>query len=385
MLFDAENLLLLAAKESGLEDFGGGAFDHDYRKFFASLNASELLREDREQAIKQYIIRMLVNRARMQKDLVDHPEIERIEMLPPVAIVGLPRTGSSKLQRILSASSGLQSLPFWHAHMFGRIPGEPDGGVQQRLQKAKQFEQWISEVVPEFNERHPIHAEEAEEETFLYEACFRSVYFPAMLHAPEYEQWLGEIDFNVSFDYLLTQLKYLQWQFYADKPKPWLLKSPTQLGYEDELTRIFPGGLKMICPHRHPKKVVASSAATLEVFRKLFNKTPDKLKLGQASLQGFSHAMNSHMAWRERNPHIDILDIGFEDITADSVGTAEKVYDFLNIPLSEQARQSIEQWDIDNPREKHGKASYTLENYGLDEQSIDTLFADYTEHFAEYL
>ena len=46
MLFDAENLLLLAAKESGLEDFGGGAFDHDYRKFFASLNASELLRSE---------------------------------------------------------------------------------------------------------------------------------------------------------------------------------------------------------------------------------------------------------------------------------------------------------------------------------------------------
>ena len=84
------------------------------------------MREDREQAIKQYIIRMLVNRARMQKDLVDHPEIERIELLPPVAIVGLPRTGSSKLQRILSASSGLQSLPFWPAHMFGRIPVEPD-------------------------------------------------------------------------------------------------------------------------------------------------------------------------------------------------------------------------------------------------------------------
>ena len=375
----------VAAQESGLTDFGQGEFDHDYRKFIASLNASDFLREDREQAIKRYIVRMLVNRARMQKDLAENPEITQVGLLPPVAIIGLPRTGSSKLQRILSASGGFQSLPFWHAHMFGRIPGEPDGGVRQRLQEAKDFEHWISEVVPEFNERHPIHAEEVDEETFLYEACFRSVYFPAVLRSAEYEQWLGEIDFHPSFDYLLTQLKYLQWQFYADEPKPWLLKTPTQLGHEDELTRVFPTGLKVICPHRHPKQVIASSAATLEVFRRLFNKTPDRRELGQSSLQGFAHTMSRHMAWRERNPDIEILDLGFLEISKDSMGTVEKVYDFLGLSLGEEGRRRIRQWDTDNPREKHGKASYSLESYGLEEQGIDELFADYAEQFSNYL
>lgn len=385
MQFDADDLLRVAAEESGLSDFGSGAFDHDYRKFIASLNTSVFLREDREQAIKRYILRMLVNRARMQKDLTDNPQITDITLLSPVAIIGLPRTGSSKLQRILGAGDGFQGLPFWHAHMFGRIPGEPYGGVRQRLQAARDFERWISEVVPEFNERHPIHAEEVDEETFLYEACFRSVYFPAVLRSPDYEQWLGEVDFHPSFDYLLIQLKYLQWQFYADEPKPWLLKSPTQLGYEDELTRIFPAGLKVICPHRHPKNVIASSAATLEVFRKLFNKTPDRQELGQSSLQGFAHSMRRHLAWRKRNPHIEILDLGFSDVSEDSLGTAEKVYEFLGLTLGEEGRQRIRQWDADNPREKHGKASYSLASYGLEEQGIDELFAEYVEQFAEYL
>jgi len=40
MQFDADDLLRVAAEESGLSDFGSGAFDHEYHKFIASLNTA---------------------------------------------------------------------------------------------------------------------------------------------------------------------------------------------------------------------------------------------------------------------------------------------------------------------------------------------------------
>ena len=81
---------------------------------------------------------------------------------------------------------------------------------------------------------------------------------------------------------------------------------------------------------------------------------------------------------------MEILDLGFQEITNDSIGTARKVCDFLGIELSDEIVQGIKQWDVSNPRNKFGKNEATLEEYGLDVSKVNQIFKPYIEEFGQY-
>ena len=63
---------------------------------------------------------------------------------------------------------------------------------------------------------HPMFVDEPEEEQVLHECTFRSARIAAWFNAPIYSEWLSTQDMAPSYDYLLQQLKYLQWQFHRD-------------------------------------------------------------------------------------------------------------------------------------------------------------------------
>ena len=97
------------------------------------------------------------------------------------------------------------------------------------------------------------------------------------------------------------------------------------------------------------------------------------------------NGMERHMAWREVNPQVEVLDLSFREICVDSLGTAGKIHDFLELPLTANARRRIESWDQENPRHKHGKLELTLEMYGLEERVINAKFGPYREAFGQFL
>jgi hypothetical protein len=87
------------------------------------------------QPFQERVLRLLVNRLWFAKDMAEHPEISDEKIRAPAIIVSLPRSGSTKLHRMLSHSGDFQTLPLWRAHMFARIPGLEDGGTERRIQR----------------------------------------------------------------------------------------------------------------------------------------------------------------------------------------------------------------------------------------------------------
>ena len=123
-----------------------------------------------------------------------------------------------------------------------------------------------------------------------------------------------------------------------------------------------------------------------EDFSKLYNRLPMPLEaFGHMVVDLLHNGMERHMAWREANPQVEVLDLSFREICDDSLGTAEKIHDFLELPLNGDARRRIESWDQENPRHKHGKLELTLEMYGLDERVINAKFGPYREAFGQFL
>lgn len=380
-----EQLLQAARERTGLSDFGGGAqFEEDYRRFATALDL-DAVPENRRERCTEYLINLLMNRLWFEKDLAEHPEILSEPMLPPVAIVSLPRAGTTKLQRILGEMDHFQNLLYWQTHNFARIPGEPDGGREIRRKKAADFLAWLEVVEPNFLQTHPMVTDEVEEEFLLMESSFRSLMLSSAFPAMAYSQWIGSVDLSPAYEYLVKQLKYVQWQFKAEgrEGKPWLLKSPGMLGYEDQLIKTFPRGMKLICPHRAPEEVMPSTARTAQ-YTQFFKHPVESKLLGEPMLAWFGYGLQRYLDWRQRNTSVEILDLSFQEITHDSIGTAQKVCDFLGIALTDEMIARIRAWDVKNPRNKYGKNEATLDEYGFDRDRMREIFKPYTDAFGQY-
>ena len=92
----------------------------------------------------------------MHRDLIMHPEILDEEILPPVFITSLPRTGSTKLHRILGASGDFHAMKFWHAYQFAPLADTATGENDPRIGMAENFLAGLQQRAPKYLEQHPM-------------------------------------------------------------------------------------------------------------------------------------------------------------------------------------------------------------------------------------
>jgi hypothetical protein len=380
-----DGLLKTAQQRTGLSDFGPDDFREGLDVLVEGLNTEAGIRADRwEQVREQRILRLLMNRLWFAKDLNDHPEILDEDLGAPVIMAGLPRTGSTKLHRILAATGGFQVLRFWSANMFARIPGEPDGGRARRIHETRAQEKWMYEASPGLHHGHPLYTDEAEEDQWIMEATFRHPVIFGLFDSPKYAKWIAQADMQPTFDYFLKQLKYLQWQF-GERGKPWLIKTPPHLGSEEFLTGIFDKKPSFIFTHRDPAKCISSIVSTVMVMRMLYTDRDTSHTFGAGALAVFSHCANEHMKWRDTKPDNPMLDLGFRDITEHGVDTVRKVYAFLGMPFTDEAARGAQQWEAANPKDKHGKAAYSAAALGSTDEDIRRAFTTYIDRYSAYI
>ncbi|WP_340317707.1 sulfotransferase family protein [Rhizorhabdus argentea] len=382
-VLDAQELLQLAQDRTGLSDFGPEDFREGLDMLVKGVNADVVVRPDRVEHLRENILRLLINRLWFQKDLADHPEILDEVIDAPIIITSLPRTGSTKLQRLLAASGDFQLVEYWKGHMFARIPGAPDGGREQRIAETRAYEKWLYEVSPDMITGHPVFTDEAEEEMQLFEYSFRTPAL-AVFGSASYFGWLLGADPTPAYDYLKTQLQYLQWQNPENRKKPWLLKTPIHFGLEPQVNRIFDNP-RFIVTHRDPIKCIPSIAGVSHNWHMLYADVEPDLTGGEAMITYFGKSAVDHLAWRDSDLERQILDIGFSDITSNDGEVVRRIYEEFGLPLTEKSQQGMREWSERNPRNKHGGHSYSAAKFGTTDDVIRTSFADYIDRFAPLL
>lgn len=382
-VLDAQELLQVARDRTGLSDFGPDDFREGLDMLVQGVNADVAVRPDRVEHLRENVLRLLINRLWFQKDLAEHPEIMDEVIDAPIIITSMPRTGSTKLQRLLGASGDFQLVEYWKGHMFARIPGAPDAGREQRIAETRAYEKWLYEVSPDMITGHPVFTDEAEEEMQLFEYAFRT---GAMMvfGSSSFFGWLLSADPTPAYDYLKMQLQYLQWQNPQDRKKPWLLKTPIHFGLEKQLNRIFDNP-RFLVTHRDPVKCVPSIAGIAYNWHLLYADVEPDLTGGEAMTAYYGQSADDHLAWRDNDPNLQILDIAFSDITSNDEAVVRRIYEAFGLPLTEKSLQGMRDWSQRNPRNKHGGHSYSAEKFGTTDEAIRTRFADYIDRFAPLL
>ncbi len=111
----AEELMDAARGATGLADFGEDSFREGLEMLAASLEAEAGLNETGRAASRSRLIGLLSNRLRIEDWIRQHPEVESEEVVAPIVVLGLPRTGSTALASLLTKDPGTRYLRTWES------------------------------------------------------------------------------------------------------------------------------------------------------------------------------------------------------------------------------------------------------------------------------
>jgi Sulfotransferase family len=384
-MLSAEQLLDDARRDAGLDDYGEMGFAEGLQVLVKSVNEEAGLKPEREAAVRCELVRVLVNRLRMHDQVARHPEILDEVLLPPIFITSLPRTGSTKVQRMLAATGNFNALVFWQGYNFAPFPGANGAGADPRIADAERYLQSMHEQAPGFHRYHPMFADEVDEEVWLLDANFNSLYMHAgFLNVPTYVDWVLAGDGLAAFRDLRMQIQFLQWQHYRGMNRRWVFKSPSLFGFEPAYAAVFEG-TDFIVAHRHPAAAMPSLCALFCGVRALYNEGDFAQMAGPAMLHNCGEGLKRHLAWRAQCPEDKVLDVRFDEIVGSELELMRRIYVFLGMEFTSTAEANLVAWLEKDATRGHERCTATLADFGMTPELIAEQLAGYIDRYAAYI
>lgn len=376
---DEEAILSEARRRAGRSDFGDPFFREPLRVLLTSLREEAGLHAAGAASQRERIVGSLVARLRAEDLRRRHPEIEEEILEPPVVIVGLARTGTTRLHRLLASGGAWQVARWWEVRHPAPFPGSDWRREDPRIAAAHEEIRLTLEAVPELAAVHPWDAEGADEEIMLLEHAFMSHVPESAANVPSYRSWLDRQDLVPAYRDLARWLRLLQWQKKQSGRREgsrWLLKAPFHLGYVDALFEVLPGA-RLVLTHRDPLETIPSAASMYGALWALARDDVDPQEVGRQVVERYSRALDRCMEARRRYPAERFLDVDYSDVTRDPLGEAARIHRWLGVPLPAPARASMERWLAENARDRRAAHHYDPATFGYTERQLAAQFAAY--------
>lgn len=317
--------------------------------------------------------RWLVNRLRYEADLDKHPEILDQDVSDPIVVLGLPRSGTTKLQRFLSADTNLQATPAWMMWNPAPFPGERRGDPSPRIEWAARMMSVVSNTGETYQKMHDFQAREADESSFVPLANFD--YVMQFTTAPDHQflHWARSVNRVSPLSFLKRMLQYLQWQS-GGRRGPWLLKNPGHTGEVTEMLEVFPNATFVISQRDLASTMGSSFRMMGEILIHTFDK-PEPRRYADETVEYWSYELSRYQKQRrELGARLRIVDAPYNRCVSDALSVAREVYELAGLPWTPSGEAGMRQWDIDNPRHKLGSYGYNLEDYGWSAAKVEEAF-----------
>jgi hypothetical protein len=372
-------LLEEARRKTGLADFGDQTFREPLRRLLESMEAEARLNPLGRVAARQDLIRLLVNRLRMEADRKAHPQIAAEEVRRPLIITGLPRTGTTLLHNLLALDPAHRVPLTWETMHPSPPPETATYLTDWRIRVAERQVRWFHRLVKDFNRIHPVEVRLPEECLVIFSHSFLSYQFETTHRLPSYLGWLEAQDLRPAYQVHRRFLQYLQWRCPGER---WVLKAPAHLFDLEAMFSVYPDAA-VIVTHRDPLQVAASNASLTAVLRSAFSDEVDPLEVGEECSRRWAEGIGRSLRSRDRGcaPPEQFLDLYYRDLTRDPLATVRRVYDHFQLRFSEGLEESIRRYLAKNPKDKYGTHRYTLEEFGLDPEREKERYRPYRERF----
>jgi hypothetical protein len=357
-----DDLIAAARAAEKLHDLGAPDLE-PLERMVASIEAEASLNPLGRFATRERLVQVLRNRLRFTELSRRHPEISAVALEPPVVIAGLQRTGTTLLHRLLAADPRVRSLASWEAlnpapFLSGR--GDPRPGLARRAEAGLR---WLS---PDFFAVHPVEADAPEEDVLLLEHAFLSTVAEATLRVPSFSAWLESTDQRPAYVLMGRLLQLLTWQH---GPSRWVLKTPHHLEWLDVLWDVFPGAT-VVMTHRDPLVTAGSFCSMVAHGRGVMSDVVDPAEIGRDWLEKLGRMTDRALDAREARGDRGVIDVRYEALMADPVGTVRRVREAAGLPCDAEADAATQAAMARMPKDRHGAHRYALDDFGLDEAKV---------------
>ncbi|WP_183094920.1 sulfotransferase family protein [Nocardioides stalactiti] len=361
-----------AIRTTGLSDFGGTAHEEGLRLLVDDLASPEAgLTPIGNYFHRSEVKSALVGRLMTEARFAEFPEHADVAIDRPIFVVGLPRTGTTALHRLLCADPGHQGLELWLTQFPQPRPPRETWEADPIFNAMQGAFQQHHVSNPEFMGIHYMDATSPEECWRLLRQTGKSISYESLANVPRYSEWLAGQDWTDAYE---RHRQNLQLVGLHDQEKRWVLKNPSHLVALDALMKVYPDAL-IVTTRRDPVTSIASACslsaeATADMSTTFVGKTIGSTQLGmlERSWQAFTSA-------RKNYDPAQFVDVDYKGFVTDPVGTVEGIYDAFGIEWSAAARAEVGRIDAES---RTGKArpshKYDLADYGLTEDQVRAAF-----------
>ena len=367
---NAEALLQKAAAQTGLSDFGDDAFREPYELLLQSLRDEAQLNKQGVIMLQRTILRLLVNRLLTEQAFAANPEMAETPIERPLYILGFPRTGTTLLHNLLSRDPAARWLRLWE----GLHPAPPPESLEDdpRIAQTEEFVAGFEKIAPRLASAHKLNATGPEECLWLIEHTFADFIFELRANIPSYSDWLAGHEADaVWYRYYRRQLQMLSWKC---RGIHWVCKAPRHLPGLGGLLSVLPDA-RIVQTHRGAENVLPSICSLCEITRSAASDVVDKAAIGAHWHQRLLEIERRSSEVRAAADPAQFLDVQYADLVADPIGTVRRIYEHHGCDYSDEFENGMKQWLADNRQHKHGAHRYSLEEYGLDAQTVRSDFA----------
>lgn len=372
--FDAGELIQEAATQTGFEDFGSLPYRAGLDALLATYDAFVMDPEGRQRC-RDRVLTLLTTRLKCENAFKTIPEIHQQEIVAPIFVTGLPRSGTSALLNLLVAAPGNRGVLQWEVQFPDPWPGSSPGDEDPRYPYlVKALEETRDS---EFAKIHYIDADTPEECVLLHAFALHGVQLGFEIMLEPYQGWLLSQDLEPLYAYQKKQLQMLNWR---NPGQQWMLKAPAHMWGIDAILSVFPDARFVWC-HRDPRLVVPSISSMNRVLLDMYlgdTSHIDQASMGRSVMEWYAMSLERGLEQRSKLPSELFLDCSQREFVQQPLQLVERVYEAFGLTLANDDRLAMQAHIDANPKGKHGRHEYDLASFGLTREMIDARFAFYT-------
>ena len=332
--------------------------------------------------------RFLRNNAELARERRQHPEIEREEVTRPVFIVGINRTGTTYLHRLMS-----RDTRFWALRLYEYVePTLPTGeyaavaGTSHDPRRARTEEALrASDVFKVFEGVHDFDIDEPEEDFPILRMAFSAWVSTTRFHIPEFGRWLAVNGSWNAYAFHHRTMQHFAWQRRQCQPEhqgQWLFKMPFHLMELEALIKTYPDAV-FIQTHREPSQFMGSWNSLVERVRSLVSEPYPPHELGSEQLAFMGSMLDKAVDFRLAHPELEHrwMDVNYFDLVEDPFSVVRSIYQHFGWTLEQEAVDAMEEWQIrqSEKRRTEKRHRYALEDYGLTPETVNAAFKRYRD------
>ncbi len=362
---DASELIRSAQRQARLEDLGPGEVIEPLQVLMDTLRQDPHVSALGRLGWTVILRRLVVSRLQVVDHVRRHPEIHEVQVRRPLVILGLPRTGTTLLYKLLATHPGARPLMGWES--YAPIP---PSGRDRRLRNYRGYVWAIDKMIPALRTIHELDANAPDEGLELMDRTFHSLNF--MLYAYEYIEYLATLSderFNESWEIYLWQLQMLQQQWMKDF---WLLKAPGFIGAFGALDKHLPDA-RFVMTHRDLREALPSAMSLVTSVGTAMRRPGYQLALPNF-VDRFVDRIRLTRRQIADKPSAEIL---YPDLITDPGGVVRSILEQLDESVPNDLDDRVAKVLAASPQHKNGRHRYSLEQFGFDPEEIEPLATEF--------